>query len=344
MQDLLGEQLLGVVFHVGEQLLHDRAQGRDLVVVGAVDVVVRGLLVGGDVALFTAAHIGPHAERVGSRRAAEVVVAHGPADHAQPHAVKDLLILVEDVGCRGDKEPRGLRVAVGEHGVQAVDALKDHGLVFVQLQGRALFGDALALEVVVGHQDLLAPVERAQVLVEQIDAQGLGGLEIQLTVGRSGEAVVGLHAVVVVERDHVAVDAALLQRPADAGGGGGLAGGGGACQQDDAAQVQPGDHGVGRLFHAVGIGLVTALDKADGVLADGFVDQFKLYKVFSVHSWTPFNSRNISSFCPSTSSIFSMYSLGNFGLWKRSSFVCERLTLLMPAPPRETMLCSSSIM
>ena len=55
-------------------------------------------------------------------------------------------------------------------------------------------------------------------------------------------------------------------------------------------------------------------------------------------------SANNSSFCLQTESIISMYCSGNLGLWKRWRVPFGRLTLFIPPPPRETMVCSSSIM
>ena len=56
------------------------------------------------------------------------------------------------------------------------------------------------------------------------------------------------------------------------------------------------------------------------------------------------SSRKTSRFCSSTVSNCSMYCSGNFGLWNRVRRPPGRLILVMPPPPRERMLCSSSIM
>ena len=57
-----------------------------------------------------------------------------------------------------------------------------------------------------------------------------------------------------------------------------------------------------------------------------------------------YNNANSSFFCSSTLGSSSMYCSGNLGLWKRCNAPSGRLTLFMPPPPKERMVCTSSIM
>ena len=57
-----------------------------------------------------------------------------------------------------------------------------------------------------------------------------------------------------------------------------------------------------------------------------------------------YNNANSSFFCSSTLGSSSMYCSGNLGLWKRCNAPPGRLTLFMPPPPKERMVCTSSIM
>ena len=154
-----------------------------------------------------------------------------------------------------------------------MDALEDHDLVVVEPEGPELLRVlSLALEVKVGDHDLPALVQGLQVAAQKGGVQALGGLQVVLPVGHPGEVRLGLGAVVVVQGDHVGVDAPVQQGLPDPGGRGGLAGGGRSRQQDDPAVLQPAHHKVGGLADPVVVEVVAALDEALGVRAQGVVD------------------------------------------------------------------------
>ena len=154
-----------------------------------------------------------------------------------------------------------------------MDALEDDDLVLLEAERPEVRrGLGLAAEVKMRDQDLLALVEQLQMLAQQIDVQGLRGLQIGVAAAGGREIRVVLGAVVIIQADHVGEDAPPLQGGADAACGRGLAGGGGSCQQDDLAPVQAGEDDVRRRLHAALIERVALGHVARRVRGQGAVD------------------------------------------------------------------------
>ena len=173
---------------------------RSLVGQGGVELDVGGVLVGGDIQLFPPAHVGPHVQGAAHVGAPEIVVPHRPPGEAQPGALEHHpAVFPLDVAPGGDVQPGGVGVAVGELGVQGVDALENGHLVLPQLQGGAPAVVAhLPGKLKPGHQNPLAPGQLGEVLVQQLQVHHLRRLVVDGAVGRAGHPVgIGADEVVV---------------------------------------------------------------------------------------------------------------------------------------------------
>ena len=89
--------------------------------------------------------------------AAEVIIAHRAPHETEPCALEHDLAAELHVAARGDVELERLRMHVGYHVVERVDALEDNDLVLAELDGLRRRLDAhLARELILRHEDTLA--------------------------------------------------------------------------------------------------------------------------------------------------------------------------------------------
>ena len=118
-----------------------------------------GLLIGGDVELFSPAYIGPHVQGALHVGAPEIVVPHRPTGQPHPSALEaHLAFPVHHIAAGGDIQPGSLWMLPGDGGVQGVNPLEDGHLVRAKAQGSALAVVAHAPgELEVGEQDFLSP-------------------------------------------------------------------------------------------------------------------------------------------------------------------------------------------
>ena len=185
------EQLVAALVLCGHRRHDGLGVGRHhrrLVGQGRVELDVGGVLIGGDVQLFSPADVGPHIQGAADVGAPEVVVPHRPAGEAQPGALEHhLAVVVLDVAAGGDVQAGGVGMAVRELGVQGVDSLEDCHLVFGQLQGGAPAVVAhLPGKFELGHQDPFPPGELGEVLVQQLQVHHLRGLIVDGPIGGAG--------------------------------------------------------------------------------------------------------------------------------------------------------------
>ena len=207
------------------------------------------LLIGEDVPLLAAAHGGPARERgqrvgaplrvVAGQTAQKAVVGGGDARevvHRHGREARDVDAELLLFGNRG-RQPR----------IQSVDAFDDQNRTLVERERGVVPRAAARDEVVARNIDALAAHEPAQMVVEQVEVDGLQRLVVVLPVG----VLRGLLAVheVVVERDEHGVQPQHAELDAQPLGRGGLAARRGAGDQHDArAAQQVGlENGVGHL-------------------------------------------------------------------------------------------------
>ena len=95
--------------------------------------------------------------------------------------------------------------------------------------------------------------------------------------------------------------------------------------------------GAGNAHHSTGYSL-----NREG--SGDFHRPYEMRGIYLVPFNVPYNNANSSFFCSSTLGSSSMYCSGNLGLWKRCNAPPGRLTLFIPPPPKERMVCTSSIM
>ncbi len=85
-------------------------------------------------------------------------------------------------GLEIDLEFEGIVYILGHIGIEAVQAVDENHLIGVNLQGRMLPMLLSRLKVVIGDAHLFPCNQPLQVLVDQFQVQGLGGLVIIVTV------------------------------------------------------------------------------------------------------------------------------------------------------------------
>ena len=244
-------------------------EDRQLIGKGGVKAEVRLVLEGGYVAQLAPSDVCPHAHGLQRIGAAELVVAHHAPHQAEPGALEDHPALELHIAAGGDIELEGLRVHVGDHGIERMDTLEYDHLVLFQLDGLGRLLDTHAAgELVLGHIDALAPRKLLKVPVQEIHVQTQRRFQIQIPLRRAGRAAVyGFE--IVVHAYVVGVHTALLQRFGDLHGSRGLARAGGAGQQNDGAALFVFQNAVHRLAHSVTVELVAFSHKALGI-AHGF--------------------------------------------------------------------------
>ena len=337
---------------VGGDLVHRLFQGvgvvgkhRHLVGQGGVDDDIGPVLEGGDVLLLAPAHIIPHQKGFQKVCAPEIIVTDRPAGNPHPGALEPQFLPLQHVGAGGDVQAGGLRVTAEDVVIEGVDALENGDLVLVQLQkGAPAVVAHLAGKLILGHHHPLAPGQLGESLVQQVQVQQHRRLVVDVPLGGAGGGLAVEGLIVVVHGDGVGVHPPALQLLLQLEGGGGLARAGGAGQQHDGADLHPLQNTVHRRVNAALIGGVAGLQKSLGIGAEALVDLLQLIG----HRGPPYRApwkRATRSFPAQTASIFSIYSLGYLGLAMRSMCPVAGFTsLVTPPPPRETMVCSSSIM
>ena len=222
--------------------------------------------------LFTRPYARPAQDRILSRHAAELVVAHHPPQQAVV-ARRHLRMLVDgDGGQDRDIELEFLRVGnLRRKGrIQAVDAFHDQHVVVRQLEVLSFELACARGKVVFRNLDALAGEELLELLVQERDIQRLQALEVVISI--LVERRVDPVAEIVVERDDdgvQAVDPHVERQPLR---GSGLSAARGTGDQHDPHPFA-GCNQVGRFGIPVVVQGLRQIDQITGFAAgDGFIE------------------------------------------------------------------------